>query len=235
MSPAPWYKEKLSSKCFREYSCKKERYSDALNTQRWRFLKSGLDDFRDGCPPPSRHLIIHGEKGPVPVILRYKEDLSQMVPYKPWELQRKKDVSFSRLSSSQRTRRDYIAQAERCLAEHPLALYPHLEESVSPELFRDVVRLLDPEMHQSRRSRGPPRSKETLPTLLYQAEDEIKTEARQSSADQFWKPKSRNPYVWLSQQESAAREEASRIGYIPPLGENIKRITKEFCDWVNAM
>lgn len=128
------YKEKLSSKCFREYSCKKERYSDALNTQRWRFLKNGIDDFRNGCPPPTGHIIIHGKKGPVPVILHYKKtDPSQMVSFKPKELD-KKDISFSRLSASQKTRKDYIAQAERCLARHPLALYPHLEESVSPEV-----------------------------------------------------------------------------------------------------
>ncbi|XP_077157242.1 protein FAM47E isoform X2 [Paroedura picta] len=243
MSPAPWwvrgtkwYKEKLSSKCFREYSCKKERYSDALNTQRWRFLKSGLDDFRNGCPLPSDHIIIHGKKGPVPVILRSQNmDPSQMMPYKLWEPHGRKDISFSKLSASQKTRRDYIAQAERCLAEHPLALYSHLEESVSPEIFRDIVRLLDPEMHKSRSLRVHPRSKATLPNLPDMVEEGLKPERRLSSADQFWKPKTRNPYMLLTNKELAAREEASRIGYVPPLDENIKQITKDFCDWVNDL
>nr|XP_056711760.1 protein FAM47A-like [Euleptes europaea] len=236
MSPPPWYKEKLSSKCFREYSCKKERYSDALNTQRWRFLKSGLDDFRSGCPLPSDNIILHGKKGPIPVILHYKKmDPLQTVPIKTWEQHSKRDAIFSKLSASQKKKKEYIAQTERFLAEHPLKLYPHLEESVSPELFCDVMRLLDSEMYRSRSSQGHPKTKETLPTLQFPEEDGIETERRHSSNAQFWKLKSRNPYVWHSKKESTAREETTRIGYVPPLDENIKQITKEFCDWVNSL
>ncbi|XP_048338683.1 protein FAM47A-like [Sphaerodactylus townsendi] len=236
MSPAPWYKERLSSKCFREHSSKKERYSDALNTQRWRFLKSGLDDFRHGCPLISDNIIIRGEKGPLPVILRYKEpDALQTVPYTPRELHSKKDISFSKLTASQKTKRDYIAQTERCLAEHPLVLYPHLEESVSPELFRDVMKYLDTEMYHNRRLLDESKSKGILPTLSYQMEHVIKTDVRRTSTTQDLKPPSRNLYTWPHKKESTAREDASKIDYIPPLDENIKQITKEFCDWVNGM
>ncbi|XP_054846360.1 protein FAM47E-like [Eublepharis macularius] len=237
MSPAPWYKARLPSKCFQEYSCKKERYSDALNSQRWRFLKSGLDDFRNGCCPPADNIIIRGNKGPVPIILRYKKpDPSQIVPCKPWELRTKSDISFSKLSTSQKAKKEYIAQTERCLAEHPLALYPHLEESVPPELFCDVVKLLDPEMHRSRILQNRPQPKTTLPTFQYQVQSHgLKPGMRHSSATEFWKPKYKNPYMWLSKKEVAAREEADRIGYVPPLDENVKQITKDFCDWVNTM
>lgn len=128
------YKEKLPSKCFQDYIIN-ERFSDALNSQRWRFLKSGLDDFRNGYPPPSDNIIIRGKSGPVPIILQYKKmNASQMVPYKARELPTKSSVDLSKLSVAQKAKKDYIVQAERCLMQHPLALYPHLEESVSPEV-----------------------------------------------------------------------------------------------------
>ena len=33
--------------------------------------------------------------------------------------------------------------------QHPLALYPHLEESMPPDVFEDVVDILDPEMNMA--------------------------------------------------------------------------------------
>nr|KAG5711657.1 hypothetical protein BaRGS_016839 [Batillaria attramentaria] len=44
-------------------------------------------------------------------------------------------------------RRDHIDEIEYGLLQHPLALYPHLEESVPPEMFEDIVDILDPEMN----------------------------------------------------------------------------------------
>ncbi|XP_053111396.1 protein FAM47E isoform X2 [Hemicordylus capensis] len=230
------YKEKLPSKCFQDHVTNKERFSDALNGQRWRFLKNGLDDFRNGCPPPSDNIIIRGKKGPVPVLLHYKQmDASQIVPYKARELQTKSEVSFSKLSAAQKARKDYIVQTEHCLTQHPLALYPHLEESVSPELFREVVRLLDPELHLSRSSHGYDRTQATLPTIQYHLKCETKSPPTHSAPLQSWLPKSKNPYTWFSKKRVAERERAARIGYVPPLDENVKRVTKEFCEWVSAM
>ncbi|XP_066488370.1 protein FAM47E [Tiliqua scincoides] len=236
MCPAPWYKEKLPSKCFQEYITNKERFSDALNSQRWRFLKSGQDDFRNGYPPASDNIIIRGKKGPVPILLQYKKmSASQMVPYKAREPQTKINVNFSKLSVAQKARKDYIAQAERCLIQHPLALYPHLEESVSPELFKDIVRLLDPEMHVSRSSWSDRRTGSNLPTIHYQLVDDTKPEPSHRATHPAWLPKIKNPYMWFNKKEVAEREMAAEIGYVPPLDENVKRVTKEFCEWVSAM
>ncbi|KAJ7327221.1 hypothetical protein JRQ81_016980 [Phrynocephalus forsythii] len=231
MSPAPWYKERLPSKCFQERVTNKERFSDALNGQRWRFLKSGLDDFRNGCPAPSDNIIIRGKKGPVPIILQYKKaNASLMVPYKAPELQTRSDVIYSKLSATRKAKKDYIAQTERCLTQHPLALYPHLEESVPQELFHDVMGLLDPEMHLTRSSAKYSKTEEK-----YRLERDAKPNTCFSPTVPSWLPKRKNPYTWLSEKEVTEREKAAKIEYIPPLDENVKRVTKEFCDWVSAM
>ncbi|XP_062837313.1 protein FAM47E isoform X2 [Anolis carolinensis] len=231
------YKERLPSKCFQDRVVKKERFSDALNGKRWRFLKSGLDDFRNGCPDPSDNITIRGKMGLVPIILHYnKTDDSQMIPYKVSEPQTRSDVVYSKLSRAQKAKKNYITQTERCLAQHPLALYPHLEESVPPELFRDVLRFLDPEMHLTRESFHDTKPKEDLPaSVQYQEEHDTKPETHFTPTVPAWLPKKKNPYTWLSEKEVAEREKAAKIAYIPPLDENVKRVTKEFCDWVREM
>ncbi|XP_025031631.1 protein FAM47E-like [Python bivittatus] len=236
MYPAPWYKKKLPSKCFQERVTNKERFSDALNSQRWRFLKSGLDDFRNGCPPPSDNIVIQGTKGPVPIILHYKKiDASQIVPYESRDLLSKSRIIYSKLTTTQKAKKDYIAQTEHCLMQHPLALYPHLEESVPPELFHDVVKLLDPEMHLTRTSPDYSKTDVTIPpTGQYHLKYEVNPNISYS-ATLPWIHKNKNPYTWFSEKEVAERKQAAQIDYIPPLDENVKRVTKEFCDWINAM
>ena len=51
VKPQPWYKERLKEK----YSKNKEKIIDS---KQWIFIKDGLDDFRDGLPPPHDDLII---------------------------------------------------------------------------------------------------------------------------------------------------------------------------------
>ncbi|KAM6441450.1 protein FAM47E-like [Liasis olivaceus] len=257
------YKKKLPSKCFQERVTNKERFSDALNSQRWRFLKSGLDDFRNGCPPPSDNIVIQGTKGPVPIILHYKKiDASQIVPYKSRDLLSKSRIIYSKLTTTQKAKKDYIAQTEHCLMQHPLALYPHLEESVPPEtllcffsylkfeivqtgetccillypqLFHDVVKLLDPEMHLTRTSPDYSKTDVTIPpTGQYHLKYEVNPNISYS-ATLPWIQKNKNPYTWFSEKEVAERKQAAQTDYIPPLDENVKRVTKEFCDWINAM
>ena len=41
---------------------------------------------------------------------------------------------MDKLLPAQRRRRDYIDEIEYGLTQHPLALYPHLEEGMSPEV-----------------------------------------------------------------------------------------------------
>uniref|UniRef100_K7FQ51 Uncharacterized protein n=1 Tax=Pelodiscus sinensis TaxID=13735 RepID=K7FQ51_PELSI len=128
-------------KCFGRHS--KATFSGSLNSQRWRFLKNGLDDFRSGVPAPSDNIIIRGPKGPLPIVL------PNNAPDASCGAQQKAGKIFARqfrLSPLQKARQDHIAKTEYCLSQHPLVLYPHLKESISPELFEEVVAILDPEI-----------------------------------------------------------------------------------------
>lgn len=57
IKPQPWYKERLREKYITKNtnSSTKEKIFDP---KQWVFIKDGLDDFRDGLPPPHEDLII---------------------------------------------------------------------------------------------------------------------------------------------------------------------------------
>ncbi|KAM7167750.1 protein FAM47E-like [Macrochelys suwanniensis] len=268
------YQEKMPSKYFQEHN--KRKFSDSLNSQRWRFLKSGLDDFRSGFPPPSDNIIICGTKGPVPIVLRnHASDASRMAQQKGRKKCAKTQVSPSKLSPLQKARRDHIAQTEYCLSLHPLALYPHLEESIPPEnqqrvvstqfylwfgagsfwyraqrdsvqaswgqtvkLFEEVVGVLDPGMRLNSEGGDEDcdRESHTPQQVLYQLEDGKSKEACPRSSALSKESKGKNPqYTYLSKKEVAARGKEASLSYIPPLDENVRRVTKEFCDWVASL
>ncbi|XP_067413366.1 protein FAM47E-like [Emydura macquarii macquarii] len=226
------YKEKLPSKCFREHS-NKLKFSDSLNSQRWRFLKSGLDDFRSGFPPPSDNIIIRGTKGLLPIVLpKNASDASQGARQKAGKM----FTIQSRLSPLQKARQDHIAQTEYCLHQHPLALYPHLEESVPRELFKEVVDILDPELclHSKAGYKACDQKSHAPQQVLYQLEDGKSDEISPTPSALLKESKGKSPYTLFSKKEVAAREKAARRSYIPSLDENVKRATKEFCDWVTS-
>ncbi|XP_070613009.1 protein FAM47E isoform X2 [Erythrolamprus reginae] len=236
LCPAPWFKEKLPSRCFQKQVCYKERFSDSLNGQRWRFLKTGLDDFRGGGPPPSDNIIIQGTKGPVPILLQCKKlDVSQIVPYKSRELLRRRTPVLSRLPTPQKANIDSKSPIKVTEEQHPLGLFPHLEESVPPEIFDDVMKLLDPEMQLTRMSPDYNKDDATTPSPSpYHLKYDLPLN-RSYSSTLPWVHKKKNPYMWFSKQAVSERQQAAKIDYVPPLDENVKRVTKEFCEWVNAM
>ncbi|XP_019349076.2 protein FAM47E isoform X1 [Alligator mississippiensis] len=227
-------------KCIRE---NKLKFSDSLNSRRWTFLKNGLDDFRDGFPPPSDNNIIHGTKGPVPILQNNSaSNASCMAQPKGRKRCTKTQISPCKLSPLQKARRDYISQIEYCVSQHPLVLYPHLEESVPPELFKEVMDVLDPEMCLSCEAGCKDHEQENHAPqkeqyLLEDGQRKKTTPVPRSSVLIFKRKEFRgkNSYTRLSKKEVAARERAARLNYIPPLDENIKQITKEFCDWVTSL
>ncbi|XP_074850076.1 protein FAM47E [Carettochelys insculpta] len=223
------YKEKLPSKCFPEHS-NKARFSDSLNSQRWRFLKRGLDDFRSGVPAPFDNLIIHCPRGLLPIVLPKASDASCGAQQKAGET----FTRHSRCSPLQKARWGRIAKTEYCLSQHPLNLYPHLEESIPTELFEEVVAILDPEMClQSKAGHKDHDWKSHAPQqVLCQLDDGQSKEVSPRPSALLKQSKSKSPYLQFSKKEVAAREKAARQSYVPPLDDSVKRVTKEFCDWV---
>ena len=52
------------------------------------------------------------------------------------------DFCFSRVSPLQKQRNEQVEMIERALKKHPLALYPHLEECVPPEVSNVIAPVL---------------------------------------------------------------------------------------------
>lgn len=55
VQPKPWYKEKYKQKYLNKTNKNRERIIDPKS---WTFVKDGLDDFRDGFPPPHDDILI---------------------------------------------------------------------------------------------------------------------------------------------------------------------------------
>ncbi|XP_056001624.1 protein FAM47E-like [Ostrea edulis] len=130
----PWYKERLQTKYIK--SLKPEDTSKSLLGKDWIFVKDGLDDFRDGLPPPVKgDILIKGSKGPGPSLKGSSENVSPVKQPAVRNRFSKHQICYSRSTPLQQNRRDHIDEIEYSLVLHPLALYPHLEESVPPEVY----------------------------------------------------------------------------------------------------
>ncbi|XP_046773006.1 protein FAM47E isoform X3 [Gallus gallus] len=120
------YMEKLSSR-FLPANSNECRFSDSLNSQSWRFLKSGLDDFRSGFPPPSDNTIIRGRKGLSPIILQSRSHLSQ---------QRAGKTSVKptcKLKSEVEARKEFTNDTNNHLSHCPQLLHSHLNDRIFPK------------------------------------------------------------------------------------------------------
>ncbi len=76
IKPRPWYKERLREKYITKKPNNKEKLLDA---RQWVFVKDGLDDFRDGLPPPHDDLLLKVIRTffiynkPLKIIIYYKQ------------------------------------------------------------------------------------------------------------------------------------------------------------------
>ncbi|XP_035812165.1 uncharacterized protein zgc:158260 [Amphiprion ocellaris] len=122
----PWYKERLQTK-----------YLKAPNKQpsvstRWHFLNTSLDDFSGS------------QSGPSPLIFQGTPHHSSS--QKPRKSLSKEHACFSKQMIQKQIRREYVASVEEQLKQHPLTMYPHYKDHMTPELFDQVVSILDPDM-----------------------------------------------------------------------------------------
>uniref|UniRef100_G1QCJ9 Family with sequence similarity 47 member E n=1 Tax=Myotis lucifugus TaxID=59463 RepID=G1QCJ9_MYOLU len=112
------------------------------STQRWVFVKKGLDDFRYGCPS-CENMITQGlPEHPAPQ--RYSRGPRPPPTKRPSYLPTGAALC-SRLSAAQQARKAFLEEIEAQLTRHPLARYPGLEESMPPQLLKRVLQVLDPD------------------------------------------------------------------------------------------
>nr|XP_056711756.1 protein FAM47A-like [Euleptes europaea] len=224
-------------RCFQKHNFTKARLSDSLNSRRWRFLQSGPDDLRAGLPPLSDSIITEPRKGPVPVLLCSRSEALRKTQPRSKKTALKSQSRTCKLGQMRQARKEMVTQTEYCLSRHPLALYPHLAESISPELFREVVGILDPEMLPLSEEEKADMEQECLALSGIQSwlegKGKRKTKPKRSHKGKDLKVK--DPYTWFSKQEVAKREREARLNYIPPLDDSVKEATKEFCRWFDSL
>ncbi|XP_078532061.1 protein FAM47E-like [Lissotriton helveticus] len=240
----PWYKERVTTKYLKDPHTKRN-LSGSLNGCRWRFLDPAVDDFRDGYPPQSSCLSPLQTKGATPIIHNLHEPPGARDQKKPRRRFTKDQIVFSKLLPLQQARREYIDEIEYGLTKHPLALYPHLEDGIPPELFEDVIDILDPDMRLDDET-------ESCITPVEEQVDECKTPEKEQQGRRSLKTKdlstrqspingkskTKNPYKWISTHDGVVKEDLTckkMQSTTPRIPENVKEATKEFCDWIKSL
>ncbi|KAJ8381171.1 hypothetical protein SKAU_G00019490 [Synaphobranchus kaupii] len=227
----PWYKERLCIKC---------RKGTGLDARGWRFLKPGLDDFRSGYPPPVRKqnfIWIQGGVSP-----------ASGCETKPRKCLTKELVCFSKENPQQQARRKHIAEVEYTLTQHPLALYPHFQECMSPELLDQIVSVLDPEMSINSEAASFPINinKEQAEDYAEQYKKSMQDVSKSNGGINTMPSakvradvsRVKNPYLHLRIKESSSKDDQGVNGKCmesPSLDEEIKRVTKQLHDWVVSL
>ncbi|KAM9446222.1 protein FAM47E isoform 1-T1 [Clarias gariepinus] len=231
----PWYKERLRTKCLKD-PVQKLQLSGALNGHRWRFLTAGLDDFRDGYPVPEAGTFTQPQRRTEAVIF----GLSPTSQKSPKRRFTKEQACFSKQNCLQKTRRQFVDAVEQSLSAHPLALYPHLGSGMAPELFEDVLSVLDPAMHVRTET---PVAKENLKPCDGLNQDALEQPTKLpnspvSRQDKVQTPISRNPYKLREAKEIEAKKDrtiSDKSFHSTSPGEEVNTVTKLFCDWVASL
>ncbi|XP_054466141.1 protein FAM47E [Anoplopoma fimbria] len=131
------YKERLQTKYLKAPANKISSVGTCC-----RFVTVSIDDFSDCSSVLSR------DKGGVsPVIFHDPPNHnSTNSSQKPRKRVSKEHACFSKQMIQKQIRREYVAAVEKKLKQHPLAMFPHYKDHMTPELFEKVVSVLDPDM-----------------------------------------------------------------------------------------
>jgi len=149
----PWYKERLRTKYFKKL--KPGETLNAMEPKNWVKLRDNMDDFRDGYPPDCNGVFyLQGSKGISMALTNQDKDTfgsrlkaKNLKNCKQRPFLTKPQLESDRQVPLMKMRHDHIRDVEYGLTQHPLALYPHLEEGMPPELFDELVDILDPAMN----------------------------------------------------------------------------------------
>lgn len=126
------FKERLKTKYLRDLR-QKQQLSGALDSRKWRFLSPGLDDFRDGYPTVNKELFTQSKCGLSPALFGMPNHACS-VKFSQKRLS-KNQACYSKQNPQSQAQREFIDAVEHKLKQHPLALYPHLESGMTPEVI----------------------------------------------------------------------------------------------------
>ncbi|XP_035670834.1 protein FAM47E-like [Branchiostoma floridae] len=238
----PWWKERLHTK----YAKRGDKVR-MLHGKAWTFVRPGMDDFRDGKPPAQDQGIIKGDKGPGPVISGTGGESPGRREHRG-PVFTKEEMVYSKALPRQQNRRSHIDELEYGLLQHPLALYPHLEDCMPPDLFEEVVDVLDPEMNLGsefddeileEEEEEDAEDNSQSQDRIKEEEEEVRTTTEVTDeATEDLEAKARNPYKWLFLKEETPPEEtkaSKKRSMSPSQDERLKAVTKDFCDWCASL
>lgn len=143
-SKFPWYKERLKTKFSKDVH-------PIYHHKNWTFLKTGLDDFRDGFPPEVDDIVIKPKRGPSPIFTGLDDSTTSSIKskasrsYNSRKLSPEEIIYSSKIPNAERKWKRVIQLEENLLA-HPLALFPNLEQGINPDLYEEIVDILDPDL-----------------------------------------------------------------------------------------
>ncbi|XP_051964989.1 protein FAM47E isoform X1 [Xyrauchen texanus] len=236
----PWYKERLQTKYLRDLS-KNQQLSGALDGRSWRFLSPGQDDFRDGYPTVHKALFTQCKCGTSPAVFGMpKHACSVKLPSKKLS---KDQACYSKQNPQCQAQREFIDAVEYKLKQHPLAIYPHLESGMTPELFEQVLSVLDPDMCVNGELATAFQTKELehlverRPQCEMSAPDFLIETAKPSitikpQKGTFKETRPANPYKW---QEP--RDPVASVKHLQSLSQEDDKlmITRPFCEWMTSL
>ncbi|XP_069486785.1 protein FAM47E-like [Ambystoma mexicanum] len=241
-----WHKERVTNKYLKDYKGKRN-VSGSLDSSRWQFLGKAAEDSRDGHPTQSDGICPGRLMGPSPVLHKMQKSTATAEKIKAGKRFTKRQVSSSVVLPLQQIRRNYVDEIEYGLTRHPLILYPHLEDGIPPELFEEIIDILDPEMHLRSESESCIASSEgeahecPAPEQEEQEPSSVKTKdtsTKPTAISEAPKPRTRTPYRWPSVHEEVADEDRicrPKQGVSPHIPETVQLKTKEFCDWFRSL
>ncbi|CAF2714098.1 unnamed protein product [Rotaria sp. Silwood2] len=130
----PWYRERLKMK----YPCN-------INTKNWKFVKDGLDDFRDGLPPSHEDIILQPDKGPGPVLISENRRIKATASNAQTRL-KEHQLYYSREIPAAEKRRQMIDNYISTILHHPMAFFEHFNQTLSPDMYERLTKLLEAEL-----------------------------------------------------------------------------------------
>ncbi|XP_034397595.1 uncharacterized protein zgc:158260 [Cyclopterus lumpus] len=136
----PWYKERLQTKYLKAPANRNSSVGTCS-----RFASVSLDDFSD-CSS-----VFSGDRGGVSPVIFHDAPKHNATNsgQKPRKCTSKEHACFSKQMIRKQMRREHVAAVEKELKQHPLAMFPHYKDHMTPELFDEVVSILDPDMSVS--------------------------------------------------------------------------------------
>ncbi|KAB0354321.1 hypothetical protein FD755_022859 [Muntiacus reevesi] len=192
----------------------------SLDSRRWRFVRTGQDDFRRGCPPCDGLTALGPREGFLP---QTDHRAPQPAPKK------RRAAPCSKLSPAQQARKAFLADIEAQRTLHPLALYPDLEEDMPAELLLKVLEVLDPDkkLEDTWAYCQGIRKRMKKPTKL------LKKHSTQVYLGLPKKTPVSHPCQWLYE-----KRKPSETGLLQKDGlllhKNIRQGVSDFCNWAAA-